>query len=168
MAPMGICLTRTRRAVVAAGISSYPGGSGGGLVRIAADSVILDGTIQADGGSGANYSGGGSGGGVRIDAYAYGQRAHLCPRRGEPVHLQVRRRRRRWTHCDLLPDDDLPAGNILAYGGKSGDGSNSSRNGGAGTIYLKAAARQNGDLILDNAGIGTAVPPRCRAPPMRV
>ena len=49
----------------------------------------------------------------------------------------------------------LPVGNIVANGGKSGDGSNSARNGGAGTIYLKAAARQNGDLILDNAGIGT-------------
>ena len=55
----------------------------------------------------------------------------------------------------LLPDDEPAGGQYRGHGGKSGDGSNSGRNGGAGTIYLKAAARQNGDLILDNAGIGT-------------
>lgn len=50
--------------------SYYPGGNGGGLVRIeAANDVTLNGTITADG-SGAGY-GGGAGGGVFIQCRAF-------------------------------------------------------------------------------------------------
>jgi hypothetical protein len=46
------------------------GGSGGGLVRITASQIALDGSVSAGGGSnpGASCPGGGSGGGIRIDA----------------------------------------------------------------------------------------------------
>ncbi len=48
--------------------SSWPGGNGGGLARIKAGSIQLDGTILADGQTGNYNGGGGSGGGIRIDA----------------------------------------------------------------------------------------------------
>ncbi|MCC7407375.1 MAG: LEPR-XLL domain-containing protein, partial [Phycisphaeraceae bacterium] len=44
------------------------GGSGGGLIRIAADTAVVDGQVLADGSSGAYYGRtGGSGGGIRLD-----------------------------------------------------------------------------------------------------
>ena len=48
------------------GSDSGTAGSGGGLLRITAASVQLDGTISADGGDGATWAGGGSGGGIKI------------------------------------------------------------------------------------------------------
>jgi len=53
-----------------AGTSKASGGHGGGLVRIVASTVVVDGLIRADGGDcdGAGGSGGGgSGGGIRLD-----------------------------------------------------------------------------------------------------
>jgi hypothetical protein len=45
--------------------------------------------------------------------------------------------------------------NIVATGGRSGDGSIAARNGGAGTIYLKNNANANGDVIISNGGLVT-------------
>jgi hypothetical protein len=47
------------------------GGSGGGLVRITARELLLDGEIRADGGDGSNHGGGGSGGGIYIDVLTF-------------------------------------------------------------------------------------------------
>jgi hypothetical protein len=47
------------------------GGDGGGLIRISASTIQLNGSIKADGGDGTDgtyYAGGGSGGGIRIHA----------------------------------------------------------------------------------------------------
>jgi len=43
-----------------------PAGAGGGLVRITARTLSLEGDIRADGASGTRYGGGGSGGGISI------------------------------------------------------------------------------------------------------
>ncbi|MFA7060541.1 MAG: carboxypeptidase regulatory-like domain-containing protein [Pedobacter sp.] len=49
--------------------TDVPGGNGGGLIRITAGTIQLDGGIVADGGIGFNSSAsGGAGGGIRIDA----------------------------------------------------------------------------------------------------
>ncbi|MCP5003044.1 MAG: RHS repeat protein, partial [Planctomycetes bacterium] len=50
------------------GSTSYSGGDGGGLVKIVANDIALDGSINANGGNGSSYNnGGGSGGGVYIE-----------------------------------------------------------------------------------------------------
>jgi hypothetical protein len=49
------------------GADSGAGGHGGGLVRIRAQSMWVDGQILANGGSGSFWGGGGSGGGIRLD-----------------------------------------------------------------------------------------------------
>ena len=48
------------------GSDGGPGGSGGGLVRITAGNLVLEGQILANGGAGGWLGGGGSGGGVKI------------------------------------------------------------------------------------------------------
>lgn len=48
------------------GSDAGPGGSGGGLLRLKAGTLTLQGLIQADGGNGGRYGGGGSGGGIRL------------------------------------------------------------------------------------------------------
>jgi len=50
------------------GSDSGAAGSGGGLVRITAGTVNLEGQILANGGNGSTYGGGGSGGGIKINA----------------------------------------------------------------------------------------------------
>lgn len=49
------------------GSDSGAGGNGGGLLRLTANSLLLDGRILANGGNGSTYAGGGSGGGIRIE-----------------------------------------------------------------------------------------------------
>lgn len=48
------------------GSDSGPAGSGGGLIRITAQSVLLDGQLLANGSDGSYYGGGGSGGGIKV------------------------------------------------------------------------------------------------------
>ena len=52
-------------AAVRASSASYGGGNGGGLLRLTAGTLQVDGSINADGNGG--YYGGGSGGGIRLD-----------------------------------------------------------------------------------------------------
>ena len=113
------------------------GGSGGGLVRIAGSVVMLDGSILADGGSGTYYGGGGSGGGVRIDADTLAAAGTFMPVAGRARSYRYGGAGGGGRIAIYYQTMSLPAGNIVANGGKSGDGA-TSRNGGAGTIYLKS------------------------------
>jgi RHS repeat-associated protein len=49
------------------GFQGAPAGNGGGLARIAAQSIVLNGAVRANGGVATQFSAGGSGGGIRID-----------------------------------------------------------------------------------------------------
>ncbi len=49
------------------GSDNSPGGSGGGLIRIAANNLLLEGQILANGRNGSTYAGGGSGGGIKLN-----------------------------------------------------------------------------------------------------
>jgi hypothetical protein len=114
--------------------TSYPGGNGGGLVRITAGTLSLDGTILADGGGsyydpyyGYGGGSGGSGGGIRIDAttlsgggYIYARGGSAGSPRGGGGGGRI---------ALYYGDMSLPTTNIIASGGSGG------RNGGAGTIH---------------------------------
>ena len=138
----------------------YAGGAGGGLVRLTAGTLQLDGTIAADGQIG-QYSrgGGGSGGGVRLDVgtlagsgkiYARGGQGYPSSAAGGGGRIAV--------YYDNLA---LPAENISARGGYYNNTSaNADRNGGAGTVYLQSGAADYGDLVLDNGGVYTSRPSR--------
>jgi RHS repeat-associated protein len=127
---------------------SGSGGNGGGLVRIAAQNLILNGVIRANGGIGSSaccFDGGGSGGGIRIDVGTLTGTGTITATGG------------------------IGSGSSSAGGGGGGRvaiyyqniagfdlnkitalGFTGSVNGGAGTVYLQGANRETGELILDN------------------
>ena len=131
--------------------SSNAGGNGGGLVKISAGTMSLLGSIQADGGT-VPYSGGGSGGGIQINVGTLTGSGTISARGGAATgntNYGAGGGGRIAIHYGV---NALPTANINASGGKGGDGSNTARNSGAGTIYLKDNVRSLGDLIVDNRG----------------
>jgi RHS repeat-associated protein len=135
------------------GVLNGLGGNGGGLVRIVAQTLQLDGTIMANGQNGQGDRGaGGSGGGIRIDVGTLQGTGGITARGGNGG-----------------PTGSSPAvgtggggggriaiyyqnaagfnfGNVLAQGGTG----NSAPNGGAGTVYLQGPGREAGELIINN------------------
>jgi hypothetical protein len=135
------------------GTSTYPGGSGGGVLNLTVNGLLkLDGRISSDGSSAyTGGAGGGAGGSVRLTL-------------------------NRWTGNGVISatggDGDLP------YGGGGGGGriainyqsnafagvltargGNGYLGGGAGTIYLKPTTSPYGSLTLDNGGMRGAYSP---------
>jgi hypothetical protein len=133
------------------GDSSNAGGNGGGLVRISAGTVTLQGSILADGGVG--YYGSGSGGGIRIEADTLAGSGKIYARGGTSTDIYRNGGAGGGGRIAIYYGTmSLPVGNVLAHGGKSYDGGTATRNGGAGTIYLKADTQVNGDLLISNNG----------------
>jgi len=132
--------------------SSYPGGSGGGLVKVTAGTLTVNGSILADGGTGYN-SGGGSGGGILLTVGTLSGSGTIAARGGAATNSSSMGSGGGGRIAIYYDTNSLPTANILANGGKSYDGSNSAYNGGAGTIYLKDNAKANPDLIVYNGGI---------------
>jgi hypothetical protein len=120
--------------------SGISGGNGGGLVKISADTLVLDGGILAEGESKittpASYPGAGSGGGIYIMVSTLsssgtgtisangGTSSYGGGGGGGKISL-------------FSTSNNLPHGNITALGGLSGNGGVSTRNGGAGTVYTQ-------------------------------
>jgi hypothetical protein len=139
--------------------SSYPGSNGGGLVKISADTrLTLDGSIISDGGD-SYYESGGSGGGILLKVGTLTGAGTISAKGGKNTYP---------TSGDggaaggggriaiYYTDKTGFTGTITAAGGLSaGTGVYTTRNGGAGTIYLKDRAQTNGDLILNNNGVST-------------
>ena len=123
------------------------GGSGGGLVRITADTLVMDGAIRAVGGLGGAgigaSSGNGSGGGIRIDTRILSGDGVISAEGGEQSGRQGGGGGRIAIYYQDISGFDTS--NISARGGGG--------KGGAGTIYLKGTAQANGDLIIDNVGV---------------
>jgi hypothetical protein len=99
------------------GDSGSPGGTGGGLVRITAGAITLDGSIVADGQTAPSgyYGGGGSGGGIRIDAGALSGAGFIQARGGGSPNNRGRGGGGRIAiYSGMLT---LPAANVAATGG---------------------------------------------------
>ena len=123
-------------------------GNGGGLVRIVAQTIQLNGSILANGQNGpANNSGGGSGGGVRIDVgtlmgtgqiRANGGTSSFSGGAGGGGRIAI--------YYQTISGFNFS--NVSAFGGSGG-----AANGGAGTIYLQGSARESGELVVDNNNV---------------
>ncbi|MDA2924147.1 cadherin-like domain-containing protein, partial [Acidobacteria bacterium AH-259-L09] len=125
------------------------GGTGGGLIRIVAETLSLDGVITAGGGgpAGTCCAAGGSGGSIRIDvatltgtgeiiangAGAFG-RAPGGGGGGGRVAVFYQ---------------DITGFNVAKITALGALGS-AAPNGGAGTVYLEGPGRETGELIIDN------------------
>ncbi|ABQ27183.1 Ig-like domain-containing protein [Geotalea uraniireducens] len=134
------------------GSSSNAGGNGGGLVKISAGTMSLLGSILADGGT-TYVSGGGSGGSIQINVGTLTGSGTISARGGAATANTNYGAGGGGRIAIYYGVNAFPTVNITASGGKGGDGSNTARNGGAGTIYLKDDVKSLGDLIVDNRGI---------------
>jgi RHS repeat-associated protein len=135
------------------------GGHGGGLVRIVAQNLNLNGLINANGGNAAQdcCAGGGSGGGVRIDVGTLSGTGQITANGGGATTDgygggggRVAVYYQNATGFDLS--------RISAFG-SVGNGTGIA--GGAGTVYLQGPARESGELIVDN---NNANPPTLSTP----
>ena len=138
------------------GASDAPGrfgSNGGGLIRIVAQTLQLDGAIRANGGTpgGDCCGGGGSGGGIRIDVAtltgtgqitANGSNGTLASGGGGGGRIAI--------HYQNATGFDLSK--VNAFGGLG----NTAPNGGAGTVYFQGPMRAAGELIVDNNNILSA------------
>jgi hypothetical protein len=142
--------------------SSWPGGDGGGLVRLTAGSLRVDGAILADGGGDGSgsyqHNGGGSGGGINMSV-------------GTLEGTGVIRANGGRTYSGNSADAGGGGGRIAiyyanassydfakvtAYGGTGNGGTSGSTIGGAGTVYLEKAGVQLsgiGSLVVNNGGL---------------
>jgi len=139
--------------------ADVPGGSGGGLVRIYADTLVLEGSIVADGESRLNAdgapAGAGSGGGVSIEVRTeLSGSGSISAKGGASAWGGAGGGGRIAVTCDnsLL----LPVDHIDASGGKSVNVNAAAMNGGAGTLHVVQLWQYYGDLIIDNRGTATA------------
>ncbi len=135
---------------IGSGGGSFSGGragNGGGLVRIVAQTIALDGAIRANGGPASGAGAGGSGGGIRIDvgtlsgtgSISVNGSAALSSGGGGGGGGRVAVYYQNATTFNF--------GNVSAFGATFGGGST---NGGAGTVYLQGSGRERGELIVDN------------------
>lgn len=120
--------------------ASEPGGNGGGLVRITATTITLNGAIRADGIAGTASGGGGSGGGIFIQTNTLSGTGNISANGGNSTQGAGGGGRIAIRYEALT----LPRENITALGGQG------AQNGGAGTILLHATNHVNGELAVAN------------------
>jgi len=134
------------------------GGNGGGLVRIVAQTLQLDGVIKVDGDNGKPdcCAGGGSGGGIRIDVGTFSGTGQITANGGNRAGSGADGGggggggRVAVYYQDAVGFDFT---RVTAFGGVGGAGL---PNGGAGTIYLQGPIRESGELIADNNNLSVA------------
>jgi hypothetical protein len=129
-----------------AGGESGAGLTGGGVIRIQAASVVLDGTIRADGVSADGQSRGGAGGSVWISAAAMsgtgsvsanGSHANYGSGAGGSIAIE-------YSSGTSVP---------WSVTARSATSNNGGFVGGAGTIYGRGPLATYGDLTVDNGGL---------------
>ncbi|MEM4722025.1 MAG: Ig-like domain-containing protein, partial [Candidatus Methanomethylicaceae archaeon] len=129
------------------GGASYPGGHGGGLVRIrATEGVVVNGSIRADGGTGAGWqAGSGSGGSIFIETSLLTGTGTISANGG--ANEVGGGGGRIAVFYDYLgdPADFGSLRQITAFGGHG-----SSRWGSAGTVLLRRSDQAYGDLYIDD------------------
>lgn len=134
------------------------GGNGGGVIRIQADQLTLNGSIHSNGGVAAlDFGGCGSGGSIWIETQTLTGTGTLQANGGGGKYRGGGGGGRIAVYYDgTLLGFDLN-NNITAHGGNSIEG-DIMYNAGAGTIFLKdktSTTTTLGDLVIDNNGIWT-------------
>ena len=127
-----------------AGAGAVVGGAGGGIVRVTAGTLTLDGAIRANG---VLSSRGGGGGSVWVTAGALGGSGTIEARGGEQQYEAG------GGGAIAVEYTSGPGGvltNLLARGGV---GQNALASGGAGSVLVKGPASTFGDLTVDNKAV---------------
>ncbi|HEY0722525.1 MAG TPA: hypothetical protein VGD41_00740, partial [Pyrinomonadaceae bacterium] len=135
------------------GAVGSPGGNGGGLIRIVAQSLVLSGSIRANAGvtDPGGSSSGGSGGAIRIDVGMISGTGTINAN-GTPGAGTVGGGGSGGRIAIYYQNaTGFNFGNVTAFGSTGPNTTNA----GAGTIYLQGPARETGELIVDNNNITT-------------
>lgn len=131
----------------------WGGTSGGGLARVSATIIKLEGKILANGIDSGSQEGAGSGGGIYIDVVSLSGVGQIRASGGYSYHGDPGGGGR----VAVYAKDSLGFnGSIAAPGGTSGFGLSG---GGAGTIYVKNPIDLYGMLIIDSSGGGSGFTP---------
>jgi large repetitive protein len=130
--------------------SSSIGGNGGGVINLQSINLVNDGVISANGAnsSGGLFAGGGSGGSVLISTQVL-EGSGVIKANGGGLQVGGGGGRIAIVHGGNM---DFSTSRIEARGGQ---GSNPSRFGGNGTIFIKSAIESGGDIIIDGYNIST-------------
>jgi hypothetical protein len=135
------------------GYNTYDrGGNGGGIIRINAAALVLDGSIMSNGGNSNPYAGGGSGGSICIHTTALSGTGLIRANGGPANQRGSGSGGRVAIYYQNAADFDLSR--VTAFGGKTVNGTNPKHNGSAGTVYLEKEA-EPGQIIIKNNGIET-------------
>ncbi|HAV61008.1 MAG TPA: hypothetical protein DCY13_01415, partial [Verrucomicrobiales bacterium] len=132
-------------------------GNGGGLVRITAGAIELNGQVLANGGNGGSWGGGGSGGGIKLVAQSLAGNGQLRANGGNAGGTQPGGGGggRIALHYQSASTELLA--NLQVFGGDAW------RDGSAGTIYLRPTGQPDQLIIAggraDNLGTATQVRP---------
>lgn len=138
--------------ITTSGSNPY-GGSGGGVVRIEANELDIDGTIYANGR--VPTSGGcGSGGSIYIKVNMLKGEGTIAANGGSDYYGSGGGGRVAIYYDEVSQQFNFSK--VNAYGGISSQG-RTSFNGGAGTVYLKKSSDTYGDLIVDNNSTPTYI-----------
>jgi len=135
---------------------SWSGSDGGGHVKIQAGSVLLDGSINADG---ETDWGNGSGGCINITTQALSGDGIITANGGGHVSGSGNfgYGGGGGGRIAIFYDDisGFDKDNIQCRGARGYRDYPNTKNGGAGTIYLKSSSQEYGDLIIDNNNLET-------------
>jgi hypothetical protein len=141
------------------GTGYQPGGNGGGLILLKAGTLTLDGGIIAEGKGVDTNGGGGSGGGIRMDVVTLsgGSTGRISAKGGSSAGTTTNNVGAGGGGRIAVYYTDISGygGSISAAGGRSGDINATTKNGGAGTVYLKSSGQEHGDLVVNNNNMKT-------------
>jgi hypothetical protein len=127
-----------------------PSGAGGGVVRINASTVVIDGAVRA---SGAQNDRAGAGGSVWITTGRISGTGSIATNGGNAYHGIG-------GGGAISIESTDPTSILPLLSSRTGTNYGESRYGGAGSIYVKGAASLYGDLTIDNGPVsGTTILP---------
>lgn len=129
--------------------------AGGGLVRLHAGEIELQGSaaIRANGGTAASYSG--AGGGIEIETATLSGTGFIEAQGGRASYPTTGAGGRISITCNNIGAEMLAAEHISARGGESGAALGALYTGGAGTVFLRDSNNDTGRLFIDNGPAGS-------------
>lgn len=136
------------------------GGNGGGVIFISAQRLNVIGRIEANGGKNVNYpeyaerAGGGAGGSIHIHCDVISGPGPIEALGGVGLRTGGGGGR---IAIEYQNASEFNWSQVAAFGGKASPTATAARNGGAGSIYLKQKEQMQGELIIDNNNVATAV-----------
>ena len=146
---------------------------GGGVVKLQADRLVLDGALRADGALSTANTGGGAGGSIWLEVGELSGTGSITAHGGAATNTTGYAGGGGGRIAIYYGDaGGFDLARVKAYGGNGNSRNETASRGGAGTVYLKAQGEALGQIVVDNTPRGTgAAATELRAPiadPLRI